>query len=150
MDYVRRFYFRELLIGLIVAGVPVLIGLIVGGPDRMTAVVRSFMVDSVVTYYFLALMGVHLAFALLNRRFVFARSLRASVRALSVLLAEVGLGILGILRGVVGILVIFPTLWLWFEPAARFESQPYVLILVGLVAALECCALYGWNLELAR
>lgn len=148
LDGSWRYYLRELAISLLMGGMPVMISLFLGGVDEMTRIIQSLLAPNVVTYYFSALAILHLLIALLNRRFVFARSLRPWINHVESVFTDVGTGLLGVFRTAAGMLITFSAIWLVFEPSAReLGSRAPGLLIFGFFTVMVCCWLYGLNRE---
>lgn len=136
---------KEVCVIFIVSTLPVIGAYIHGGNDFLLEIVKGMLAHKWVMYYTMIGALVFVVVAFLDWYFLFnSRKLERIHSQVTKVLLESATSFIGILRVSSGVLIAIPALWIAMEFNVDQIKQMSWLLLIGVVAAIECVVFSSW------
>lgn len=141
---IKLFIFREILIVLLSGGIPIILAYCLGGIELLESTTSALISPELLFNYAISIAGLFFVFYWADYLiYIYPLSWKKGAMNFIVsTLSELSTNILGILRVISGLLIVFPILVFVEEPQS-FKFDKLVLIFVGFLGLLESC-IFCW------
>ncbi|WP_155956116.1 hypothetical protein [Pseudomonas sp. RL] len=142
----------EAFIIFLLGGVPLIASYLLGGANNLQIMTKVLVTNNnFLNYYIISLFVASLLTGWLSWLiWKPTDSTRETWKIITTILTEAGSGALGIIRVAAGVLLTFPSMWLFLEPDSFMLEKAAPLIIYGIIAFGECVIISGWQKTIQR